>query len=75
MTVAPGDTLQIETVDASGGQLDVTSEVQVVSTLDFEKINPVTGPIRVDGAEPGDILKVTINHFLPSGWGLTAVIP
>ncbi|GIS88821.1 MAG: acetamidase [Gammaproteobacteria bacterium] len=27
------------------------------------------------GAEPGDILKVGIEHFVPSGWGWTAVIP
>ena len=75
MTVAPGDSVEIDTVDSSGGQLVVTSEVEDVSALDFEKINPVTGPIRIDGAEPGDILKVTIDHFVPSGWGWTAVIP
>ena len=75
LTVAPGDLLEIDTVDSSGGQLTVDSTVEDVSTLDFEKVNPVTGPIRVDGAEPGDILKVGIEHFVPSGWGWTAVIP
>ena len=75
LTVAPGDSLEIDTVDSSGGQLTVDSTVDDVSTLDFEKVNPVTGPIRVDGAEPGDILKVGIEHFVPSGWGWTAVIP
>ena len=75
MTVAPGDSMEIDTVDSSGGQLTVNSTVKDVSLLDFEKVNPVTGPIRVDGAEPGDILKVTIDHFVPSGWGWTAVIP
>ena len=75
LTVAPGDSLEIDTVDSSGGQLNVDSTVDDVSTLDFEKVNPVTGPIRVDGAEPGDILKVSIERFTPSGWGWTAVIP
>ena len=56
MTVAPGDSMEIDTVDSSGGQLTVNSTVKDVSLLDFEKVNPVTGPIRVDGAEPGDIL-------------------
>ena len=40
------------------------------------KVNPVTGPVCVDGAEPGDALKVT--HPVastPSGWGWTANIP
>ena len=75
MTVAPGDSMEIDTVDSSGGQLTVNSTVEDVTALDFEMVNPVTGPIRVDGAEPGDILKVTIDHFVPSGWGWTAVIP
>ena len=75
ITVAPGDSMEIDTVDSSGGQLTVNSRVGDVSVLDFEKVNPVTGPIRVDGADPGDILKVTIDHFAPSGWGWTTVIP
>ena len=35
----------------------------------------MTGPVYVDGAEPGDILKVTVLSFAPSGWGWTANIP
>jgi acetamidase/formamidase len=43
--------------------------------MDFGKINPVAGPVFVDGAEPGDVLKVTLLSFGPSGWGWTANIP
>jgi acetamidase/formamidase len=75
LTVAPGDCVEFEIVDASGGQLDVDSGVAEVATLDFAKVNPVTGPVCIDGAEPGDALKVTIESFVPSGWGWTAVIP
>ncbi len=75
LTVAPGDSVEFEIVDASGGQLDVESGVAEVAALDFAKVNPVTGPVHVDGAEPGDALKVTIESFVPSGWGWTAVIP
>jgi acetamidase/formamidase len=35
----------------------------------------VTGPVFVDGAEPGDALKITIDEFEPSGFGWTANIP
>ena len=35
----------------------------------------MTGPIYVDGAEPGDALKITIEEFKPSGFGWTANIP
>jgi acetamidase/formamidase len=73
--VAPGDALEFEVADASGGQLSATSSVDDVARLDFGKINPVTGPVFVDGAEPGDVLKVTLLSFAPSGWGWTANIP
>lgn len=73
--VAPGTTIEFECRDASDGQLTPASTVADVSTLDFSRINPVSGPIYVDGAEPGDALKVTIEAFKPSGFGWTANIP
>jgi acetamidase/formamidase len=75
MTVAPGSTIEFECLDASGGQLTPESSVADVANLDFGKVNPVTGPVFVDGAEPGDAVKVTIHEFKPSGFGWTANIP
>lgn len=72
---APGDIVEFEAVDASGGQIFPDSTVEAVKTLDFGKVNPVTGPVFVDGAEPGDALKITMLSFDLSGWGWTAVIP
>ncbi|MDX8500315.1 acetamidase/formamidase family protein [Mesorhizobium sp. VK4C] len=73
--VAPGSTIAFECLDASGGQLQADSTVADVAKLDFARVNPVTGPIFVEGAEPGDALKVTIEMFKPSGFGWTANIP
>jgi len=73
--IAPGETLEFDVADASGGQLSAGSTVIDVGRMDFGKINPVTGPVFIDGAEPGDILKVTLLAFSPSGWGWTANIP
>ena len=73
--VAPGESLEFEIQDASGGQLSQTSVVGEIGGLDFARINPVDGPVYVEGAEPGDILKVTLLSFAPSGWGWTANIP
>ncbi|SIT53890.1 Acetamidase/Formamidase [Mesorhizobium prunaredense] len=73
--VAPGSTIEFQCLDSSGGQLQPDSTVADVAKLDFDRINPVTGPIFVDGAEPGDALKVTIEMFKPSGFGWTANIP
>ncbi|MEO9773435.1 acetamidase/formamidase family protein [Roseibium sp.] len=73
--VAPGTVLEFECLDSSAGQLTPDSTVEDVATLDFGKINPVNGPIHVDGAEPGDALVVKIHEFKPSGFGWTANIP
>ncbi|MBT4038958.1 MAG: acetamidase/formamidase family protein [Rhodospirillales bacterium] len=75
LRIAPGETIEFEIFDASGGQLSSNSTVADVVSLDFGKVNPVTGPVHIDGAEPGDSLKVTLESFKPSGWGWTANIP
>ncbi len=73
--VTPGSTIEFECLDSSGGQFTPDSTVADVGKMDFAKVNPVTGPIYVEGAEPGDALKVTIEQFKPSGFGWTANIP
>lgn len=74
-SVAPGSTIEFECQDSSAGQLSPNSSVDDVKTLDFGKINPVSGPIFIEGAEPGDVVKVSIEEFKPSGFGWTANIP
>ena len=73
--IAPGSTILFYCHDSSAGQLGPSSTVQDVVNLDFGKINPVSGPIHIEGAAPGDSVKVTIESFAPSGWGWTANIP
>jgi acetamidase/formamidase len=73
--IAPGESLEFDVSDSSSGQLRDSSSVDDVARLDFSKVNPVCGPVFVDGAEPGDVLKITLLSFVPSGWGWTANIP
>lgn len=75
LMVAPGATVTLELNDAGGGQIDQASSPDVLRALDFGRVNPVTGPIRVDGAEPGDALSIELLSVAPSGWGWSAVIP
>ena len=75
LRAAPGETVSFEVVDASGGQLSRTSTTADVAALDFARVNPVTGPVYVEGAEPGDALIVEVLDFQSSGWGWTAIIP
>jgi acetamidase/formamidase len=75
LTVAPGDTLYLNCKDSSGGQITPDWTAKDVPSLDFAKVNPTLGPIAIDGAEPGDAVKVTLVDFKPCGWGWTANIP
>ena len=52
LEVESGAVVELQTVDASGGQLDKSSTAQDVQTMDMNRVNPVTGPVFVKGAEP-----------------------
>lgn len=75
LSVVPGKTVEIETIDSSGGQLSANSSLDDLLQLSFDKVNPVTGPIFIEGAQVGDAVAVTFLDFQPSGWGWTANIP
>jgi formamidase len=75
LRVAPGETVVVELENASGGQLAADSPASALATLDFKRINPVTGPMFVEGAKPGDALVVEILELDVDAWGWTANIP
>jgi acetamidase/formamidase len=75
ITIAPGDIVQFRDIDAANGQLSPKSTAADIPKLDFSRINPISGPVYVDGAVPGDALKVTLLGFEPSGWAWTAIVP
>jgi acetamidase/formamidase len=72
--VKPGERVVIYTKDALGGKL--TSEDQRVSDVLGPYLNPQTGPIFVEGAEPGDTLAVTIEAIEPTrDWAFSCLVP
>lgn len=72
--VANGETVAIYTVDAFGDQL--TSEDQEPSSILGPYLNPQTGPIFVEDAEPGDTLAVTIEAIEPvRDWAVSCLVP
>jgi len=75
LTVAPGATIAFDCLDASCGQITAASTLADVAGFDFSRANPVTGPAYIDGARPGDAVKITIDGFAPSGFGWTANFP
>ena len=75
LEIDSGDVVELEIVDASGGQLGPSSSAADLTALDFARVNPVTGPVYVRGAQPGDVLEVELLEFGRRDWGWTGIIP
>ncbi len=73
--IAPGDTVVFDTREASDGQITRDSTADALLSVDFGRIHPLTGPVFVDGAEPGDTLEVEVLSLEHQGWGWNAVLP
>lgn len=72
-TVKKGEELVFKTLDCFSNQF--TSEEQLVTSLDFNRVNPATGPVFVDGAEEGDLLVVDILDISVEDVGFMSTLP
>jgi acetamidase/formamidase len=75
LEVDSGAIVEFTVRDASDEQIRADSTSEAVAKLDFDHVNPVSGPVYVRGAQPGDVLAVEILEFKPRDWGWTALIP
>ncbi|MEQ8493358.1 MAG: acetamidase/formamidase family protein, partial [Gammaproteobacteria bacterium] len=72
--VKPGDEFRIQCLDWTGGQIANDDSANDIRDVDLSKVHYLSGPIGVEGAEPGDLLVVDILDVgvLPeSAWGFT----
>lgn len=72
--VEPGDEVQIECVDASGGQVRPGMSTEEYLTIDRARIHALTGPVWIDGAEPGDVLAIDVLATRHCGWGWSSTV-
>jgi acetamidase/formamidase len=72
--IAPGDTVHLECVDSSGAQVHPKMNLAEFLKIDRGLIHALTGPIFVEGAEPGDVLQVDVLEVSHKGWGWSSVI-
>jgi len=74
LRIAPGDTLHLECQDASGAQVHPGMTVDGFLAIDRGRIHALTGPIFVQGADPGDVLQIDVLEVAHKGWGWSSVI-
>jgi acetamidase/formamidase len=75
LTVEPGEVVRFECRDAVDRQIDIDTTVDEVPDLSFDPVHPLTGPVAVEGARPGDVLAVDLLDFEHKGWGYNVFFP
>jgi formamidase len=71
----PGDEVILETRDAFDGQMTPDVSLDVVAAPNLDVVHPLTGPVYVEGAEPGDLLDIEILEVEPEPYGYTVQVP
>jgi acetamidase/formamidase len=75
LTIESGDTVVLWTRDVSDNQVTPGAGPSALADFDWDRAYPLTGPIAVHGAEPGDALRIEMLDVHVQGWGWTGVIP
>lgn len=73
--VPDGSVIEAHTHEATGGQLSIDSTVHDFEQVDMDRVHTLTGPIFVEGAEPGHVLAVELLELEPGEWGWTGMGP
>ena len=71
--VERGETVVFKTLDCFSNQ--IKSEEQLITAIDFDRVNPATGPVYVEGAEVGDVLVVDIEDIKVAKAGIASTLP
>ena len=71
LEVDPGEDVLLETRDASDCQIKKEMTVNDLGNLDAKVAHPLTGPVYVKDAEPGDLLEIEYVDVIPQSYGWT----
>lgn len=75
-SIKDGETVKIECLDWTGGQIKNTDDADDIRNVDLTKVHYLSGPFEIEGAEPGDVLLVEIMDVQPfedRPWGFTGI--
>lgn len=74
LTVASGTEVTFDLRDGGNNQITPENQATILDNLDFNSMDPGFGPVAVEGAEPGDVLRVDILELQPGAYGWTAIL-
>lgn len=73
LSIHSGENVLFQTFDCFTNQIQ--SEEHLITSIDFSKVNPATGPVYIEGASPGQTLKVEIHDIRVRDWGVISTLP
>jgi formamidase len=75
LKIASGDRVILETLDSFDGQILPTTNVDDLRSASLYRVHPLTGPVYVEGANAGDLLKIQIEDVITPTTGFTVIMP
>ena len=75
LRVAPDDIVDLDIRDGMDQQITTQTSSQDIPDVEGRRGHPLTGPIYVEGAEPGDLLEVETLEIQPGSYGWTSILP
>lgn len=75
LAIASGAEVTLDVPECSNGQVGPDATVRDFEKIDFSQIDPISGPIYVEDARPGDVLQVDVLRLVPGTYGWSANYP
>jgi formamidase len=75
LRISPGTQVEIQTLDAMDGQVQPGMKSAELLGTNPLRVHPLTGPVYIEGAEPGDLLAIEIDTIATADRGFTVILP
>jgi formamidase len=73
--IGEGEEIALETRDALDGQITPATTIADFPSLNAGAVHPLTGPVFVKGAAPGDVLEIEFTDIIPQPTAFSAIMP
>ena len=73
--IGEGEEIALETRDALDGQITPATTIADFASLNAGAVHPLTGPVFVKGAQPGDMLEIEFTDIIPQPTAFSAIMP
>src|SRR5437764_1611635 len=73
--IGEGEEIALETRDALDGQIKPGMAAAELASIEAGAVHPLTGPVFVKGAQPGDVLEIEFTDIIAQPAAFSAIVP